>query len=1095
MSRASRYVELRCKSWFSFLQSTVDPEDLVTAAVSAGYSALGLVDAGNVSGLPRFHKAAQQAGISPILGGEVIVDGSPLSLFCESAQGYRNLCRLISTQHSAERGGRGLTLFDLESHHDGLIALTGGGEGKVGGLIDAGDLEQAARKLDVLTGIFSPRNLYVELQLHFDEQEDRRNAVLQALASEKRVPLLLTNDVRMIGRDELLLLDALTCIREKVELAAAGRRLAKNGERFLKPVSEMLELLPDLPDAIQRTVEMADRCQFSFADLGYRFPQYPLPHGESQEEFLRSVVFSVAGDRFRPYDKRAHDQLERELGLICKLGLSGYFLIVWDLIEFCKSRGILVQGRGSAANSAVCFALGITACDPLKMDLLFERFLSEERGEWPDIDLDLPSGSRREEVIQYLYRKYGPAGCGLTATFTTYRARSAVRDLGKIVGLSQDSISQLAKRVSRFGDEMGAHGSGIPDAPTPFVDHVRGVGLDPEERSIRQLIKLYDDIADIPRHIGQHPGGMIIAAGRLDEIVPIQPASMPGRAIIQWDKDDCADLGIVKIDLLGLGMMAVLEDATKMVPFHDGQPFDMAALPRDDQAVYQLISRADTVGVFQVESRAQMSSLPRTQPRTFYDLVVQVGLIRPGPIVGKMVHPYLKRCTGEEPVSYPHPSLAPILERTLGIPLFQEQVMKMAMVAAGFTGGLADQLRRAMDSKHGNRKMRALVDKLRVGMQQKGIPSESAQQIEQAITAFAQYGFPESHAISFAWLTYASAYLKVHHPGVFYTALLNAWPMGFYHPSTVIRDAQRQGVIIRPIDVCTSQWPCSIEHSADREVGYWTADAPDNVIPFDRSPWHAAPYGVKTPPVSKVLRLGLRYVNGLRRSSAEAILTARAERPFSDMADLMNRCRGLTQEELTQLAELGALASLQRKESRRDAMWQVSKWQRHSSLDLTESEQEDPSPLREMSQLEELQADMQGSGVSTGPHPLSLVRTALRSYGAAQIAELGSRAHRSFARVAGFCIIRQRPPTAKGFMFLTLEDESGLLNVVVSPQLLAAQRAVIYATRSLVLDGVIEKQNGVVQLRAERVVSLDKVLEVVGTDALVCSDSDGNRYC
>ena len=1080
-SQESPYVELRCKSWFSFLSSTVDPDDLAKAAVAAGYKAVGLVDSGSVSGLPRFHKAARREGLSPILGGEVVVDGAPLALLCETAEGYRNLCRLITTQHSTARGGRGLSLFDLESHHTGLIALTGGGEGKIGRLIDDADLTTAERKLDTLSGIFGPSNLFVELQLHFEEQQDRRNAALRALADSKRLPLLLTNDARMVGRDELLLLDALTCIREKVQLQAAGKRLLQNGERFLKPAREMASLLPDLPAAVQNTVEIAGRCSFSLDALGYRFPQYPLPHGESPEEFLRAVVFAAADDRFRPCDDRVRRQLTRELDLICKLGLSGYFLIVWDLIEFCRSRGILVQGRGSAANSAVCFALGITACDPLKMDLLFERFLSEERGEWPDIDLDLPSGSRREEVIQYIYRKYGPAGCGLTATFTTYRARSAVRDLGKILGFSDDSISPLAKKLSRFGDELGPSGSGIPDSePIPFVEHVRSVGLDPSDRNVAQLVTLYEAIQDIPRHIGQHPGGMVIAAGRLDEVVPIQPATMPGRAIIQWDKDDCADLGIVKIDLLGLGMMAVLEEAGKMVPYHDGQPFDMAALPKDDPAVYSLIARADTVGVFQVESRAQMSCLPRTRPSKFYDLVVQVGLIRPGPIVGKMVHPYLKRCTGEEPVSYAHPSLAPILERTLGIPLFQEQVMKMAMVAAGFSGGLADQLRRAMDSKNGSKKMRSLVEKLRTGMEQRGIGKEAAQQIEAAITAFAQYGFPESHAISFAWLTYASAYLKVHHPGVFYTALLNAWPMGFYHPATVIRDAQRQGVIIRAIDVNTSQWQCSLEHSADREVGYWTADAPDNVIPFARSPWHVAPLGVKSPPVSKVMRIGLRYVHGLRKSAAESLLAARAERPFADLTDLMNRCRALSQEEIAQLAELGALSSLQPKASRREAIWQVSKWERQSSLPLTESAEFDPSPLREMSQAEELQADLLGSGVTVGPHPLSLLRTELHSYGVQQICELSERPHKSRARVAGVCIIRQRPPTAKGFMFLTLEDESGLLNVIVSPQLLTEQRPVIYGTRNLVIDGVIERNGTAIQLRADRFRELQQVIEVIG---------------
>lgn len=1051
MSLANRYVELRARSVFSFLQSTIFPEELAQAAAASGYRAAGLVDAANTSGFVRFHKAAQQHGIKPLFGTELLVEGFPLAVLCETQTGYRNLCKLITQQHRTDR--RRVTLFDLETYKEGLIALSGGAEGIIAKYLDANQFCFAERKLDTLSGVFGKEHFFVELQLHLDAQQDFRNAVLVDWANKRKLPLLLTNDVRMLGQDELLLLDTLTCIRGKVQLAAAGKRLWANGERFLKPERVMSGLLPDFPQAITNTWEIAERCTFSLTDLGYRFPRYPLPNGETPERFLRAVIFDAAPKRFIPYTPAVVAQLEREWELICKLGLCGYFLIVWDLIEFCKSRQILVQGRGSAANSAVCFALSITACDPLKMDLLFERFLSEERGEWPDIDLDLPSGKRREEVIQYLYRKYGSSGCALTATYNTYRARSAIRDVGKILGFSDETISQLAKKTGRFGDETAEH-----DSENPWVEQAKQIGLSKDDPTVGKWLKLVGEIQDLPRHIGQHPGGMVIAAGCLDEVIPIQPAAMPGRAIIQWDKDDCADMGIVKIDLLGLGMMQVLEEAGRLAPIHDGIPFDMASLPKEDPLVYSLIAQADTVGVFQVESRAQMSSLPRTRPRTFYDLVVQVGLIRPGPIVGKMVHPYMKRRAGQQPVSYPHPLLEPILKRTLGIPLFQEQVMRMAMIAAGFSGGLADQLRKAMDGYRNRKKMLALVEKLRIGMQQKGIPKESADQIEQAITAFAQYGFPESHAISFAWLTYASAYLKVHHPGIFYAALMNAWPMGFYSPATVVRDAQRRGVDIFPLSVESSFWDCSLL------IG-------------------------QTP--IKQLRLGFRYVHGLRATSAETIVKARTERPFSDLSDFMKRCPALSKEEVLRLAELNALSTLgvgsKEKQAasivehakadtrdrqtidRRSALWQVSQWEKQNTLPIQNEAADERSPLSPMTAQEELQTDLQGSGLSVHSHPIELIRPKLEPLSVMRIAELCAKQVGHLVQVAGICIIRQRPPTAKGFLFLTLEDETGLLNVLVKPRVAEAHRAMIYGTRWLFISGVIEQNGEGIQLKANRV--------------------------
>ncbi len=1057
------YVELRCKSAFSFLTGTALPEDLVTRAAELGHTALALTDSGGLYGTPRFAKAAQQAGVRPICGAEVSVDGHPLLLLCESAAGYRNLSRLLTREKMRPRAtgpdAEPLTLAGLEAYAPGLIALTGGGEGQLGAALDRQDPEAAARTLDELRGVFGPRNLAVELQVHLDEQEDRRNAALLALASTYQVPLVLTNDVRMTAPDKLLLCDVLTCVREGVTLAAAGTHLLRNAERHLKSPSEMAALLPELPAAVAYSAELAARCRFTLADLGYKFPDFPLPPGDSQHDFLRAITFDAAPARFRPYTDRARAQLDRELLLIAKLGLSGYFLIVWDIIQFCKSRGILVQGRGSAANSAVCFALSITACDPLKMDLLFERFLSEERGEWPDIDLDLPSGSRREEVIQYLYRKYGAHGCALTAVVISYRGRSAVRDIGKVLGLDTEVLDKLSAQLSHYaeppteGEAPPADDQAESEAP-PLSRQLARAGLDPDDERVAQLAQVFGEIQDLPRHIGQHPGGMIIAAGRLDEVVPLQPATMAGRVVIQWDKEDCAELGIVKIDLLGLGMMAALEEAVRLVPQHDGVPFDIAALPENDPVVYRQLQQADTVGVFQVESRAQMAILPRVQPSRFYDLVVQVGLIRPGPIIGKMVHPYLRRRCGQESVTYPHPSLRPILERTLGIPLFQEQIMRVAMVAAGFSGGQAEQLRRAMDSKRSQTRMQALVSELRAGMVKNCIDAAAQEQIVAAITSFAQYGFPESHAISFAIIAYASAYLKGHHPVVFYTTLLNAWPMGFYHPATLVKDAQRHGVRVRPVDINASDWRCTIEPGDGQRPAPAGGAAQSLAI-------HASPVGRRP---NNTLRIGLRFVRGLSQSSGQALVQARAGGPFRSIGELQRRCPELSAAELTTLAEIGAFASLGEKPTRRDALWQVSELVASRGGLLNETV--DPrSPLPAMSLAERIQADYQGTSITVGPHPMALCREALRAQGVATARELTAVPDGRLVRAAGLIIVRQRPATARGFFFMTLEDESGLLNLIVAPPVFEQYRAVLLGAAGLLVEGQLQRQHDSVSIK------------------------------
>jgi error-prone DNA polymerase len=700
------------------------------------------------------------------------------------------------------KGEGALTLDELDGQTRGLIALAGRellGFQKygVGGLIDP------------LVGVFGRGSVYVEIQRHLPRDEEADNRMLADIAGTFHVPIVATNGVRFADPAERPLCDVLTCIHHKRTLAQAGKTLARNAERYLKPPEEMARLFRDLPEALASAEALGERLDYTMADLGYRFPDYPVPPGESHISFLRKLTDLGARERYRPYHDRARAQIARELDLIERLDLAGYFLIVWDIVNFCRHNDILVQGRGSAANSAVCYSLGITAVDPVGMDLLFERFLSEERGEWPDIDLDLPSGDRRERVIQHVYEKYGRLGAAMTANVITYRGKSAAREVGKTLGIDATQVDRLAKVMNQFE---------FIDPADTLRKRMVEVGCDLDHPTFRWFAELWNRMQDLPRHLGQHSGGMVICQGQLDSVVPLENASMPGRVVLQWDKDDCSDMGLVKVDLLGLGMMAVLQDAITLVnqkPRAWAQSrapiVDLAHLPPDDPAVYKMLQDADTIGVFQVESRAQMATLPRLHPERFYDLVVEVAIIRPGPIVGNMVHPYLNRRAGREPVTYAHPSLEPILARTLGVPLFQEQLLRMAMVTAGFTGGQAEDLRRALGFKRSEKRMKDVEIKLRAGMANNGITGDVAEQIISSITAFALYGFPESHAASFALLAYASAYLKVHFPAAFYTALLNNQPMGFYHPATLVKDAQRRGVRFTGVDVQHSDWLCRVD--------------------------------------------------------------------------------------------------------------------------------------------------------------------------------------------------------------------------------------------------------------------------------------------
>jgi error-prone DNA polymerase len=774
--------------------------------------------------------------------------------------------------------------------------------------------------------------------------------------------------------------------------------------------------------------------EFELNDLGYEFPRYPVPEGETMDSFLRrrtteGVLKRYGSKQNRKLLEKAEKQVEHELALIEKLGFAGYFLIVWDLVDFCKRNDILIQGRGSAANSAVCYALEITAVDPVGMDLLFERFLSESRGEWPDIDLDLPSGDKREQAIQYIYTRYGELGAAITANVITYRGKSAAREVGKAMGFDPETLGRLSSLVSQW------EWKGKNDTLEHSFLHA---GFDVKHSHIHKFLELCMRIQDLPRHLGQHSGGMVICQGQLDRVVPLERSSMPGRTVVQWDKEDCADLGIIKVDLLGLGMMAVIQDSLVLVSQHYDETVDLAQLP-EDPLVYETLQRADTVGMFQVESRAQMASLPRNNPDRFYDLVVQVAIIRPGPIVGKMMHPYMRRRQKKEAVTYPHPSLEPVLKRTLGVPLFQEQLLRMAMTVADFSGSEAEELRRAVGMRRSWQRMEQLEVKLRTGMTKNGIDAATQDSIIQNITSFALYGFPESHAASFALIAYASAYFKVRYLAAFTCAILNNQPMGFYMPAVLVKDAQRHGLRIRPIDVQVSQWQCTIEHEGNGE---------------------------------RTLRIGLMYAKGLRQDVGEAMVESRNQYgPFLSAEDLTRRVSLLQRKELTLLARIGALNCLDGIGHRRDAVWQVEEAVRPVGplLKPHRGQYQASSPLRQMTTEERLSADYSGTGLTVGQHPLHYRRKELQAMKVLTSSELRNYKHGEYVRSAGCVIARQRPGTAKGFIFISMEDETGIANVIITPDLYERERVVVTRSKFVLVEGALQNQDGVIHIKAKHI--------------------------
>ncbi len=1074
----SEYIELHAASAFSFLEAASVPEALIDRAADLGMPAMALLDRNGLYGSARFHTMAQKAGLRAHIGAEIAVADLPprlappawlphqhpaepsrLPLLCASRTGYQNLAQLITRFKMREPGKAegAARLPDIQEFAPGLICLTGGDEGPLAAALTSGGEPAGRALLEQLITTFGPTNVYVELQRHQIREQEWRNQAALRLASSLHLPILATNGVRFATSPEREILDLLTCIRHGTDLDHAGRLLCPNSQRYLRSDRSMLALFHDLPEAISNTRILSSRLEFQLNDLGYEFPRYEVPASDSMDSFLRKRVLEGLSNRYTPRRDadllaRARQQAERELALIAQLGFAGYFLIVWDIINFCKANDILVQGRGSAANSVVCYVLGITAVDPISMKLLFERFLSENRNEWPDIDLDLPSGDKREQAIQYIYQRYGELGAAMTANVITYRGKSAAREVGKALGFDEEAQGRLSGLVGQW-EWRGA---------TDTLAHSFGhAGLDTSHPRIARYLELCLRMQDLPRHLGQHSGGMVICQGQLNRIVPIERASMAGRSVVQWDKEDCSDLGIIKVDLLGLGMMAVLKDCVDLIPQHYNTTVDLAQLPQDDPATYAVLQKADTVGMFQVESRAQMASLPRNRPTRFYDLVVQVAIIRPGPIVGKMMNPYMRRRQGLEPVTYPTESLIPVLERTLGVPLFQEQLLRMAMVVAGFTGAQAEELRKAVGMRRSRQRMEELTKLLREGMARNGINAETQEMIIGSIASFALYGFPESHAASFALIAYASAFFKVHFLAAFTCAMLNNQPMGFYMPAVIVKDAQRHGLRIRAVDVQASDRDCTLEPMPDGSLA---------------------------------LRLGLRYCKGLRLDIADSIAHARrVNGPFCSSEDLQRRVPRLNHRELTQLANIGALNWVHGIDHRRDALWQVAQIGRpagplfsqpiiassrpESSQCENEAKASTPptlhlplppsNPLRRMSTEDRLVADYSGTGLTIGPHPLAFRRPELQRRGILSATDLALIANKRTVTTAGCVIARQRPGTALGFIFLSMEDETGISNVIVHPDLYEANRVTVTRAKFLLVTGRLQNQEGVIHIRAE----------------------------
>ena len=1014
----SSYAPLYCKSHYSFLEGASHPEELLERAAELGIGSLGLTDRDGVYGIVRAHVKARELGLHLMIGSRMtLTDGSSILLLAADGTGYAHLCRLISAGRLRSPKGKSVVEWhEICAHARGLMALWGGEDSL---LVREPDPAFVARDL---RDAFGDR-LYALVTRHRRAEEARQERRLRERARRYGILTVAATEVLYHHPSRRQLQDVLTCIRHGVRLATAGRLIRPNAEHDLKSPSAFAALFEDDPDSVARTLEVAARCRFSLDEIRYRYPSEKLPDGKTSGEWLRDLTFQGAGERYRgrvPEDIRT--QLERELQVIGELAYEGYFLTMWDIVRFCRSNEILCQGRGSAANSAVCYCLGITAIDPVRMELLFERFISRERAEPPDIDLDIEH-NRREEVIQYLYRKHGRTHAAMVANFIRYRGRSAVRDVGKVLGLAETAVHRVARLLGHF-ERVDAQ-------------LLESAGLDPHVH--RDLLRLVAEIQDFPRHLSIHPGGFLLGHKPVRDLVPIENAAMRDRTVIQWDKEDLESLKLFKVDLLGLGMLTVVDRSFRLIGKHWGRTFSLATIPRDDPATFAMICKADTVGVFQIESRAQMTMLPRLKPREYYDLVIEVSIVRPGPIVGGMVHPYLRRRNGEETVTYPHPSLEPILKKTLGVPLFQEQVMRLAVAAADYTPGEADQLRRDMAAWRRSGRIERHRDRFISRMEAKGISKDFATQVFEQIRGFGDYGFPESHAASFAYIAYASSWLKRHYPTAFACALLNAQPMGFYAPATIVDDAKRHGVRVLPVDIRHSDWDCTLERPAGGLAGDSTVHA---------------------------LRMGLRYVKGLREADWQRIGNARRNGPFRSLADLASRT-GLRQDILDRLAEAGALTP--RTSRRRQVLWQVQGLHAAGGDALSLKTPEAPVPFEPLSDLESIVWDYRTTDHSPRGHPLTHLRKQLAASGLPDAVTVQRMPHGRRVDYAGIVISRQRPKTAKGVIFMTLEDETGFVNVILWQNVYEKFRVTAKALSFMGVSGTLQNESGVAHLVAESV--------------------------
>ncbi|OGQ78729.1 MAG: error-prone DNA polymerase [Deltaproteobacteria bacterium RIFCSPLOWO2_12_FULL_60_19] len=1023
----SAYVPLWCKSNFSFLEGASHPDELVDEAHRQGLDALALADRDGVYGIVRAHVRAREVGLRLITGSQITVDdGSVIVLLAQDRSGYANLCRLITIGRlRSPKGESAVTWDEVCRHAPGLIALLGGDRSL---LVAEEDSKKVAGDLRDAFG----DKLYAMIARHRRDEEVAQEKRLREKAGRYGLSLVAATEALYHAPSRRPLQDILTAIRHGVGVSSAGRRLKPNAEHDLKHPFVFTTLFSDDPAAVARTVEIAERCVFSLDEIRYRYPSERLPDGTTSAQWLRRLTLEGARRRYgNDVPLEVVTQIEKELDLIETLDYPGYFLTMRDIVEFCRARGILCQGRGSAANSAVCYSLGITAIDPVRMGLLFERFISKERAEPPDIDLDIQH-DRREEVIQHVYEKYGRDHAAMVANVIRYRPRSAARDVGKALGLSETWLDRLAKILPYYGEITAAS--------------LSQAGLDPNAPLHRHLLRLSNEILDFPRHLSIHPGGFLLGHEPVSGLVPIENATMADRTVIQWDKEDLEDLGLFKVDLLGLGGLTLLDYCFRLLKEHRGVELSMATIPPEDPATYEMIRRADTVGVFQIESRAQMAMLPRLKPKNFHDLVIEISIVRPGPITGGMVHPYLHRRGGKEPVEYPHPSLIPVLEKTLGVPLFQEQVMRLAMIAADYTPGEADQLRRDMAAWHRTGRMERHRERLISRMRARGIAPEFAERVFYQIRGFGEYGFPESHAASFALIAYATAWLKCHYPAEFACALLNAQPMGFYVPATIVEDAKRHGVVVKPLGALKSGWHCSLESAADSAGGF-------------------------------TVRMGLRYVKGLGQREWKRIEGARLAAPFVSLEDFVRRSE-LDEETLSKLAEAGAFEGFD--QDRRAALWDMKALVRRREESLALEAREANPSFDSLTDFEEVNWDYRTTSHSPRRYPLAPLRAALRAQRLPDARSVAAMPHGAQVRYAGLVICRQRPGTAGGVVFMTLEDETGFVNLVVWERVFEQYATLVKTANFLGVSGTVQADEGVVHIVAEEFWLPQVDLEVAG---------------